>query len=160
MGGSNHSHATQVRRWWWLTQAARKGRQVVPLGAAGHTLPAVAGQLRVHAASGMHPNLGSNLQTCKHSAPRLPCISNHDSPPPRLPPKQDLYDSIARGEYPEWKLFIQTMDPAVSGCAERRQRAQFAVQSQVGLSKQPGVRRRCQQVCLPALRAVPPCTNF
>jgi len=27
---------------------------------------------------------------------------------------QDLYDSIARGEYPEWKLFIQTMDLAVS----------------------------------------------
>jgi hypothetical protein len=27
---------------------------------------------------------------------------------------QDLYDSIARGEYPEWQLLIQTMDPAVS----------------------------------------------
>lgn len=25
---------------------------------------------------------------------------------------QDLYDAIARGEYPEWTLFIQTMDPA------------------------------------------------
>ncbi|KAL8491497.1 hypothetical protein ACS0TY_023203 [Phlomoides rotata] len=25
---------------------------------------------------------------------------------------QDLYDSIAAGNYPEWKLFIQTMDPA------------------------------------------------
>lgn len=24
---------------------------------------------------------------------------------------QDLYDSIASGNYPEWKLFIQTMDP-------------------------------------------------
>ncbi|KAL4858318.1 Catalase isozyme 2 [Chlorella vulgaris] len=24
---------------------------------------------------------------------------------------QDLYDSIASGEYPEWRLFIQTMDP-------------------------------------------------
>ena len=27
---------------------------------------------------------------------------------------QDLYDSIARGDYPEWQLLIQTMDPAVS----------------------------------------------
>jgi catalase len=25
---------------------------------------------------------------------------------------QDLYDNIAAGNYPEWKLFIQTMDPA------------------------------------------------
>nr|AAC19398.1 root catalase [Mesembryanthemum crystallinum] len=25
---------------------------------------------------------------------------------------QDLYDSIAAGNYPEWRLFIQTMDPA------------------------------------------------
>jgi catalase len=25
---------------------------------------------------------------------------------------QDLYDAIARGEYPEWRLFVQTMDPA------------------------------------------------
>ena len=24
---------------------------------------------------------------------------------------QDLYDSIAAGNYPEWKLFIQTIDP-------------------------------------------------
>lgn len=26
---------------------------------------------------------------------------------------QDLFDAIARGEYPEWALYIQTMDPAV-----------------------------------------------
>lgn len=25
---------------------------------------------------------------------------------------QDLYDAIAAGDYPEWKLFIQTMEPA------------------------------------------------
>jgi catalase len=25
---------------------------------------------------------------------------------------QDLYDAIAAGDYPEWRLFIQTMDPA------------------------------------------------
>lgn len=25
---------------------------------------------------------------------------------------QDLYDSIAAGNYPEWKLLIQTLDPA------------------------------------------------
>ena len=25
---------------------------------------------------------------------------------------QDLYDSIAKGEYPEWTLYIQTLDPA------------------------------------------------
>lgn len=25
---------------------------------------------------------------------------------------QDLYDNIAAGNYPEWKLFIQTMNPA------------------------------------------------
>jgi hypothetical protein len=34
-----------------------------------------------------------------------------DLVPPLVP--QDLYDAIARGEYPEWRLFIQTMDPAV-----------------------------------------------
>ena len=27
---------------------------------------------------------------------------------------QDLYDTIASGEYPEWQLLVQTMDPAVS----------------------------------------------
>ncbi len=26
---------------------------------------------------------------------------------------QDLFDAIARGDYPEWALYIQTMDPAV-----------------------------------------------
>lgn len=26
---------------------------------------------------------------------------------------QDLYDTIASGEYPEWQLLVQTMDPAV-----------------------------------------------
>ena len=25
---------------------------------------------------------------------------------------QDLYDNIAQGNYPEWTLYIQTMDPA------------------------------------------------
>ena len=25
---------------------------------------------------------------------------------------QDLYDSIAKGDYPEWTLYIQTLDPA------------------------------------------------
>ena len=37
--------------------------------------------------------------------------------PPRLSLRwhpQDLYDSIAQGEYPEWRLMIQTMDPDVS----------------------------------------------
>ena len=28
---------------------------------------------------------------------------------------QDLYDSIARGEFPEWRLCVQTMDPAEEG---------------------------------------------
>lgn len=27
-------------------------------------------------------------------------------------PCQDLYEAIAAGDYPEWRLFIQTMDPA------------------------------------------------
>ena len=28
---------------------------------------------------------------------------------------QDLYDAIARGEFPEWRLCVQTMDPAEEG---------------------------------------------
>jgi len=41
------------------------------------------------------------------------CQENKTVLPPHLPVPQDLYDAIARGEYPEWRLFIQTMDPAV-----------------------------------------------
>eukprot|EP00887_Chlorella_sp_A99_P007959 scaffold12.g7959.t1 len=33
---------------------------------------------------------------------------------------QDLYDSIARGEYPEWRLFIQTMRPEARAGEGRR----------------------------------------
>ena len=34
---------------------------------------------------------------------------NYAAPPST--PTQDLYDAIARGEYPEWHLFVQTMRP-------------------------------------------------
>ena len=43
----------------------------------------------------------------------MPSRPPPDPPHPHPHPLQDLYDTIARGEYPEWKLCIQTMRPEV-----------------------------------------------
>ena len=52
-----------------------------------------------------------HLEVSQLVACPLLCTAHFSVPLP-YPPFQDLYDSISAGDYPEWTLCIQVMDPA------------------------------------------------
>lgn len=119
VGGSNHSHATQVG------VAALAGR----LGVASlhclqpQPLLCLIEQTRTHTScvdrtcttplrmasirTGLQSTFGRHICSTQGCHTLNSLAQTHSN-------SQDLYDAIARGEYPEWKLFIQTMEPSVS----------------------------------------------
>jgi len=42
---------------------------------------------------------------------------------------KDLYDSIAAGQFPKWKLFVQIMDPAITDSVSNYFTTQFNTHS-------------------------------
>ena len=92
----------RTRRWWWAAPTTATPRRC---GAGGSLLP----QECCGGGDGSSARGGwADGCLCVCSAPD--CAAPTFTAPP-VP--QDLYDTIASGDYPEWKLFIQTMDPAV-----------------------------------------------
>lgn len=109
VGGANHSHATQVG-------CGAAGRAVCRGATAGGCVPrpgrarlAAPARFRALPALCWPPLLLARPPPCPAFLP-TPLLPS----PLLFLSSQDLYEAIQRGEYPEWQLLIQTMDPAVS----------------------------------------------